>query len=74
MKDIGRLGRWILRLAPFKFRVHHTKGTDNVVADSLSRMFEGRDLTGQEDGLLAMVRRLPIVYTTLEELPVVKTC
>ena len=40
-KDIGQLGRWILRLAPFKFRVKHTRGRDNVVADALSRMLEG---------------------------------
>jgi hypothetical protein len=40
VKDVGRLGRWILRLAPFKFKVVHTRGVDNVVADALSRMFE----------------------------------
>ena len=38
VKDVGRLGCWILRLAPFKFRVRHTRGVDNVVADALSRM------------------------------------
>jgi hypothetical protein len=26
VKEIGRLGRWILRLAPFKFKVVHTRG------------------------------------------------
>ena len=30
-KEIGRLGRWVLRLAPSKFRVKHTKGSENVV-------------------------------------------
>jgi len=24
-RDVGRIGRWILRLAPFRFRVSHTK-------------------------------------------------
>ena len=47
VKGVGRLGRWILRLAPFKFKVHHTKGADNVVAGSFSQMFEGRDVTDQ---------------------------
>jgi hypothetical protein len=41
VKDVGRLGRWILHLAPFKFKVKHTRGVQNVVADALSRMFEG---------------------------------
>ena len=41
VKDVGRPARWILRLASFKFKVKHTRGTDNVVADVLSRMFEG---------------------------------
>ena len=49
VKDIGRLDRWIVRLVPFKLRIHHAKGTDNVVADS-SQMFERRALTDQEDG------------------------
>jgi hypothetical protein len=42
-KNVGRIGRCILRLAPFKFRVRHTRGVENVVADALSRMFEGDD-------------------------------
>ena len=43
VKDVGRLGRWVLRLCPFKFKVQHTRGVDNVVADSLSRMFERQE-------------------------------
>ena len=54
VKDVGRLGRWILRLAPLKSRVHHKKGTDNVVADS-SQMFEGHEVTDQEEGLFGML-------------------
>ena len=42
VKEIGRLGRWVLRLAPFKFMVKHTRGADNVVADALSRVFKGQ--------------------------------
>ena len=41
VKEVGRIGRWVLRLAPFKFIVVHTKGSANVVADALSRVFEG---------------------------------
>jgi hypothetical protein len=65
MKDVGRIGRWILRLAPFKFKFVHTKGTDNAVPDALSRMFEGEDLSPAEK-VIAAVQGLPLIYTSLE--------
>ena len=46
VKNVGRLGRWILHLVPSKFKDHHTRGVDNTVAD-LSRMFEGHKETDQ---------------------------
>ena len=67
VKDIGRLGRWIVRLAPFKFRVKHTRGVDNVVADALSRMYTG-EVADNEEGLCsALLESLPLVYSSLEE-------
>jgi hypothetical protein len=36
-KEVGRIGRWVLRLAPFKFEVGHFSGKANVVADCLTR-------------------------------------
>jgi hypothetical protein len=39
-KELGRIGRWILRLAPFKFRVSHISGKTNIVADCLTRQYE----------------------------------
>lgn len=38
-RHTGRIGRWALRLAPFKFKIVHIRGSSNVVADCLSRMF-----------------------------------
>lgn len=38
VKDVGRLGRWILCLAPFKSKIHHTRGIDNTVTNSLSQI------------------------------------
>jgi len=61
VKDIGRLGRWILRLAPFKFRVKHTRGSDNVVADALSRMFEGTAVEIPEASCAALWQSLPLI-------------
>jgi hypothetical protein len=65
VKDIGRLGRWILRLAPYKFRVKHTRGSENVVADALSRMFEETPMGVPESSCAAMWQSLPLVYSSL---------
>jgi hypothetical protein len=45
VKEPGRRGRWILRLAPYKFKVVHILGKSNVVADCLTRQYE--DLSEQ---------------------------
>jgi hypothetical protein len=67
VKDVGRLGRWIMRRAPFKFRVNHTHGEGNVVADALSRMFEGQETTEQESGFIALLKSLPLFILLLED-------
>ena len=66
VKGVGRLGRWILRLSPFKFKVTHTRGTD-VVADALSRMFEGHTPEDPEMICGMMINSLPLVYSSLKE-------
>ena len=39
----GMTARWVMRLQPYSFRVIHRAGTDNKVADALSRMhMEGK--------------------------------
>jgi hypothetical protein len=40
VKELGRIGRWLLRLAQFKFKVCHVTGKNNVVADCLIRQYE----------------------------------
>jgi len=41
VKDVGHLGRWILRLYPFKFKAQHIKSVDTLMAGLMSRMLEG---------------------------------
>jgi len=67
VKDVGRSGRWILRLAPFKFRVRHSRGVNNVVADALSRMFDGHCPESPEIVCATMLNSLPLVYSSLQE-------
>jgi hypothetical protein len=61
--DVGLLGQWILHLAPFKFKVKHTRGVENVVADMLSRMFEGGGGENPEVTCAALLESLPLVYS-----------
>ena len=37
--QLGKIGRWVVKISSFKFKVQHIRGTQNVVADALSRMF-----------------------------------
>jgi len=36
----GRLARWALKLQGFNFSIEHRRGSENVVADAISRSFE----------------------------------
>ena len=67
VKEIGRLGRWVLRLAPFKFKVKHTRGTDNVVEDALSRVFEGQIRERPEMVFATLLESLTLVYSSRQE-------
>jgi hypothetical protein len=63
-KELGRIARWILRLAPFKFRVSHISGKANVVADCITRQYEqpieGAAFTGLVLGQLPeAIRSIP---------------
>lgn len=46
-KQIGRIGRWIMRINSLKFRVQHIRSNMNVVADALSRMYESVEVSEQ---------------------------
>jgi hypothetical protein len=39
-RQLGRIARWTVRLSAFKFCIHHIRGTQNVIADALSRMYD----------------------------------
>jgi hypothetical protein len=39
-KQLGRIARWILKIQEFQFDVEHIRGTQNLIADTLSRMYQ----------------------------------
>ena len=62
-KNLGRLGRWVLRLSCFKFRVQHIAGKENVVADGLTRQYEDP----LQHKFACLLHKLPEVFTSLQE-------
>jgi len=61
------LGRWILRLSAFKLKATHTRGSETVVADALSRRFEGPPPEDTESICPTMLNTLPLVYSSLQD-------
>lgn len=42
-RQLGKLARWVVKIAAFKFKVQHVRSSENLVADTLSRMFTNTD-------------------------------
>jgi hypothetical protein len=62
-RQTGRIARCVVRLSAFKFVPHHIKGTFNVVADTLSRMFVTVEPQNNLPSIVAPV--LPLAFTDL---------
>jgi hypothetical protein len=39
-RQLGKIGRWVAKISALKFQVRLIRGKQNIVADTLSRMFE----------------------------------
>jgi hypothetical protein len=39
-RQLGKTGRWVVKISALKFQVRHIRGTQNIVSDTLSRMYE----------------------------------
>jgi hypothetical protein len=64
VKEVSRIARWILRLAPFKFKVLNISGKSNVVADCLTRQF-GESSDNSFSGLV--LQHLPVAFQSIGE-------
>lgn len=57
-RKTGRIARWAVRISSFRFQVKHIRGSDNGVADALSRMFSEQEQEGQVAAILTEVPEL----------------
>jgi hypothetical protein len=64
-KKLGRIGRWVLRLAPYKFRASHINGKANVVADCVTRQHEQPPEADTFSGLV--LGQLPEAFKSIAE-------
>lgn len=62
-RKTGRLARWAVRISAFRYTVRHIRGSQNSVADALSRMFE---VSPQQE---AQVEDSPLVSAVLCDFP-----
>lgn len=56
IKDMRHLEIFGSVTASFKFKVQHTKCVDNVMADSMSRMFKWAEVEVQDENYLALLK------------------
>jgi hypothetical protein len=70
-KELGRIGRWVLHLAPFKFRVSHISGKANVVTNCLTRQHELREEVSFSGLVLG---NFPEAFQLIREHPSVGPC
>lgn len=63
-RQLGKIGRWVVKIAALKFRVQHIRGTQNVVADALSRMFHEPSEEPEVDSKCnSILLQFPLAFT-----------
>jgi hypothetical protein len=58
--QLRKIGRWVAKISALKFQVRHTRGKQNILADTLSYMFEAP---------LREAPNLEVCYLTLTSFP-----
>ena len=67
--QLGNIGRWVVKISALKFQASHIRGRQNIVADTLSRMFEspGSEAPNLVECHLALMK-FPLAFQDLGEL------
>lgn len=64
--QLGKLGRWLLRLSRFRFKIYHIKGKENVVADVLSRMYDPSEFVVEQPNHLSLLQAYPDCFVNIK--------
>ena len=67
-RQLGKIGRWVVKISSFKFRAQHIRGTENVV-DALSRRYHlhSEEPIGEP---CALLMQFPLAFTDVIPHPV----
>jgi hypothetical protein len=68
-RQLGKIGRWLVKIASLKFQFQHIRGTQNIIADILSPMFDA-PTQGTANEVPCSVTRspFPLVFQDLGKL------
>uniref|UniRef100_A0A1B6EN58 RNA-directed DNA polymerase n=2 Tax=Cuerna arida TaxID=1464854 RepID=A0A1B6EN58_9HEMI len=66
-RQLGKIGRWVVQISSLKFTVQHVRGTQNVIADTLSRMYQipNDQVADFEPANCAVLLNFPLAFSDL---------
>lgn len=64
-RQLGKIGRWVVKLAALKFKVQHIRGTQNILADALSRMFHEAGTTDEGGMVTSVLLEFPLAFSDI---------
>jgi hypothetical protein len=68
-RQIGKTGRWVVKISALKFKVQQIWGTLNVIADTLSHMYDETPALVSEVSCYAVFTTFPLAF---EDIPAVQ--
>jgi len=64
-RQLGKIGRWVVKIAAFKFKVQHVRGSQNLIADALSRMYHETPSPAENPHCGAVLLDFPLAFENI---------